>query len=163
MDAFVRFPVDIYYSDELTPQDKIVFGHILNQQNMSGGEPVQQSLTKIGKALNIPATTVRDSVRKLGELGFIDVHRGHAYSYSVREVVAQSRASVAQDRARDAQSRASVAQSRASVAQTYTLYKRNKRNIRKEECHARAARASLLNISREDDDYSFLPLIEDVK
>ena len=156
MDAFVRFPVDIYYSDELTPQDKIVFGHILNQQNMSGGEPVQQSLTKIGKALNIPATTVRDSVRKLGELGFIDVHRGHAYSYSVREVVAQSRASVAQDRARDAQSR-------ASVAQTYTLYKRNKRNIRKEECHARAARDSLLNISREDDDYSFLPLIEDVK
>lgn len=155
MDAFVRYPVEIYYSDELSPQDKIVFGHILNQQNMSGGEPVQQSVTKIGKALNIPATTVRDSVRKLGELGFIDVHRGHAYSYSVRAVVAQSRAS-------DAQSRASVAQSRASVAQSYTLYK-NKRIIRKEECHARAARDSLLNISREDDDYSFLPLIEEVK
>ena len=28
MDAFVRYPVEIYYSDELSPQDKIVFGHI---------------------------------------------------------------------------------------------------------------------------------------
>ena len=148
MDAFVRYPVEIYYSDELSPQDKIVFGHILNEQNIRG-EPFKQSATEISKKLHMPVSTVKDSIKKLETLGLIDVRHGHVSKYSVRTGLGQSQPS--------------VGQSQPSVGQPYTLYKRNKRIIRKEECHARAARDSLLNISREDDDYSFLPLIEEVK
>ena len=155
MDAFVRYPVEIYYSDELSPQDKIVFGHILNEQNIRG-EPFKQSATEISKKLHMPVSTVKDSIKKLETLGLIDVRHGHVSKYSVRTGLGQSQPSVGQ-------SQPSVGQSQPSVGQPYTLYKRNKRNIRKEECHARAARDSLLNISREDDDYSFLPLIEEVK
>ena len=64
MDAFVRYPVEIYYSDELSPQDKIVFGHILNEQNIRG-EPFKQSATEISKKLHMPVSTVKDSIKKL--------------------------------------------------------------------------------------------------
>ena len=155
MDAFVRYPVEIYYSDELSPQDKIVFGHILNEQNIHG-EPLAQSAVEIGKRLNIPGSTVKDSIRKLVKLELIEVEHGRVSKYSVRTGDVQSRTRDVRQRTRDVQSR-------TRDVRPYTLYKRNKRNIRKEECHARAARDSLLNISREADDYSFLPLIEEVK
>lgn len=90
MAGFIRYPCEIFYSN-LSAQDRIVYGHILNQQNMSGGKPLVQSAKKMSEVLHVPVSTVKDSLKKLEKNGYISVNHGHKSSYSVRTGHGQSR------------------------------------------------------------------------
>lgn len=89
MAGFIKFPCDIYFSEKITPSEKYIYGYLLNEQNITG-KPTEKSIREISKKLRMSRSTVSDALKKLEEIGLIEVQvgqmSGHTSKYFVRPV-----------------------------------------------------------------------------
>lgn len=87
MAGFIRYPCDVFYSNRISPTEKLVYGYLINEQNMTG-RPVQKSVREIAEKLHISKSAVDRALNGLVKAELVEVQSGqmsgHTSKYFVR-------------------------------------------------------------------------------
>ena len=87
MAGFIRYPCDVFYSDKISPTEKLVYGCLINEQNITG-RPVQKSVREIAEKLHISKSVADRALNGLIKAELIEAQNGQmsgrASKYFVR-------------------------------------------------------------------------------
>ena len=124
-DAFVKYPIDVLECKEIGAAARIIYGEILNYQNMNFKNPVSKSYRWFMDRLGLSEREVRTGLKELEENRLITKKSGRPNSYSIWSYSQISRTN-------SQINLVTASDNLVTASDTYTLYKKNiKRNSKR--------------------------------
>lgn len=141
-DAFVKYPIDVLECKEIGAAARIIYGEILNYQNMNFKNPISKSYGWFMDRLGLSEREVRTGLKELEENRLITKKSGRPNSYSIWSYSQISRTN-------SQINLVTASDNLVTASDTYTLYKKNiKRNSKRilKEGGARTPRGEVTSI-----------------
>lgn len=138
-DAFVKYPIDVLECKEIGAAARIIYGEILNYQNMNFKNPISKSYGWFMDRLGLSEREVRTGLKELEENRLITKKSGRPNSYSIWSYSQISRTN-------SQINLVTASDNLVTASDTYTLYKKNiKRNSKRilKEVGVRATRGEV--------------------
>lgn len=124
-DAFVKYPIDVLECKEIGAAARIIYGEILNYQNMNFKNPVSKSYRWFMDRLGLSEREVRTGLKELEENRLITKKSGRPNSYSIWSYSQISRTN-------GQINLVTASDNLVTASDSYTLYKKNiKRNSKR--------------------------------